>query len=43
MAKMAKNLTYLFHLNAPPKLDTKIDTMTVVISNGAVVDRQFGK
>ncbi|HXB59101.1 MAG TPA: hypothetical protein VNU95_06035 [Candidatus Acidoferrales bacterium] len=38
-----KNLTYLFHLNAPPKLDAKIDTMTVVISNGAVVDRQFGQ
>jgi hypothetical protein len=38
-----KSLTYLFHLNAPPKFDAKIDTMTVVISNGAVVDRQFGK
>lgn len=38
-----KNLTYLFHLNAPPKLDAKIDTMTVVISNGTVADRQFGK
>lgn len=38
-----KNLTYLFHLNASPKVDAKIDTMTVVISNGTVVDRQFGK
>jgi hypothetical protein len=38
-----KHLTYLFHLNAPPKLDAKIDTMTVVISNGVVADRQFGK
>jgi hypothetical protein len=38
-----KSLTYLFHLNAPPKLDTKIDAMTVVISNGTVVDRQFGE
>lgn len=39
-----KFLTYPFHfLPAPPRVDPKIDTMTVVIANGLVVDRKFGK
>jgi hypothetical protein len=37
-----KHLTYLFHFPpSPPKVEPKIDAMTVVISNGAVIDRKF--
>lgn len=36
-----KFLTYLFHFNAPPRLDPKVDGMTVVVANGVVVDRHF--
>jgi hypothetical protein len=39
-----KSLTYPFHfIPAPPKVDPKIDAITVIIANGVVVDRQFGK
>lgn len=38
-----KYLTYLFHFPpSPPKVDPKIEAMTVVVSNGKVVDRKFG-
>jgi hypothetical protein len=37
-----KQLSYLFHFPpSPPKVDPQIDAMTVVISNGAVIDRKF--
>lgn len=39
-----KSLTYLFHFPPPPpKVDPKVGSMTVLISNGVVVDRQFGE
>ena len=38
-----KFLSYLFHFPpSPPKVEPKIDGMTVVIANGRVVDRKFG-
>ncbi len=41
--KSGKILTYLFHFPPPPpRVEPVIDSMTVVISNGVVVDRQFG-
>ena len=44
MGKDVKSLTYLFHFPPPPpKVDPKVGSMTVVISNGVVVDRQFGE
>jgi hypothetical protein len=37
-----KYLSYLFHFPPlPPKVDSKVDAMTLVISNGVVVDRKF--
>lgn len=40
--KDGKALTYLFHFPPPPpKVDPKVGSMTVLISNGVVVDRQF--
>jgi hypothetical protein len=37
-----KSLTYLFHFPPPPpKVDPKVGGITVVVSNGIVVDRQF--
>jgi len=37
-----KSLAYLFHFPpAPPKVDPRIDAITVIISNGVVVDRRF--
>ncbi|HTV40933.1 MAG TPA: hypothetical protein VMF08_10175 [Candidatus Sulfotelmatobacter sp.] len=40
--KEGKALTYLFHFPpSPPKVDPKVGSMTVMISNGVVVDRQF--
>ncbi|HEX3625085.1 MAG TPA: hypothetical protein VH280_06655 [Verrucomicrobiae bacterium] len=42
--KDTKSLTYLFHFPPPPpKVDPKVGSMTVFISNGVVVDRQFGE
>jgi hypothetical protein len=39
-----KSLTYLFHFPPPPPgVDPKIAGITVVISNGVVVDRQVGQ
>jgi len=44
LGKDVKSLTYLFHFPPPPpKVDPKVPSMTVVISNGVVVDRQFGE
>jgi hypothetical protein len=41
--KGGKILTYLFHFPPPPpRVDPVIDSITVVILNGVVVDRQFG-
>lgn len=43
VGKDNKSLTYLFHFPPPPpKVDPKIGSMTVLIANGVVVDRQFG-
>lgn len=37
-----KHLSYLFHFSpSPPKVEPKIDGLTVVIANGAVIDRKF--
>ena len=42
LGKDGKALTYLFHFPPPPpKVDPKVGSMTVLISNGVVVDRQF--
>jgi hypothetical protein len=42
--KGTKSLTYLFHFPPPPpKVDPKVGSMTVLIANGVVVDRQFGE
>lgn len=42
--KEGKALTYLFHFPPPPpKVDPKVGSMTVLISNGVVIDRQFGE
>jgi hypothetical protein len=39
-----KYLVYSFHLPpAPPKLDPRIEGITVILNNGVVVDRQFGR
>jgi hypothetical protein len=44
LGKDTKSLTYLFHFPPPPpKVDPKVSSMTVFISNGVVVDRQFGE
>lgn len=44
LGKDTKSLTYLFHFPPqPPKVDPKVGSMTVLISNGVVVDRQFGE
>jgi len=43
LGKDVKSLTYLFHFPpSPPKVDPKVGSMTVVISNGVVVDRVIG-
>jgi hypothetical protein len=43
-SKDMKSLTYLFHFPPPPpKVDPKVGSMTVLISNGAVVNRQFNE
>jgi hypothetical protein len=40
----SKSLTYLFHFPPPPPgVDPKIGGITVVISNGIVMDRQVGQ
>lgn len=40
----SKSLTYLFHFPPPPPaVSPKIGEITVVISHGVVVDRQFGQ
>jgi len=44
LGKDSKALTYLFHFPPPPpKVDPKVGSMTVLISNGVVVDRQFSE
>ena len=43
LGKDMKSLTYLFHFPpSPPKVDPKVGSITVVISNGVVVDRVVG-
>lgn len=43
LGKDRKSLTFLFHFPPPPpKVDPKVGSLTVVISNGVVVDRQLG-
>jgi hypothetical protein len=38
-----KYLLYFFQFfPPPPRIDPKVGTMTVIISNGIVIDRQFG-
>lgn len=44
LGKDMKSLTYLFHFPPPPpKVDPKVGSMTVLISKGVVIDRQFGE
>jgi hypothetical protein len=44
LGKGGKALTYLFHFPPPPpKVDPKVGSITVLIANGVVVDRQFSE